>query len=195
MASPIKADCSHKYRAVHNSGKRNISAIKFIIIHDEEASTAESAASWFENPESQGSAHLCIDKDICYRTLENDEVPWAAASSFGANTSGFHIELAGFANWSTALWKQHVMTLRRGAYKTAWHCSLFNLPVVWLDARGLLNGRKGISSHRAVSNASKMQDPTHAFAYSHSDPGPFFPRRLFMKYVHEYYNEIKGIQT
>jgi hypothetical protein len=160
--------------------------VRWIVVHDEEASTAESAARFFTTPQAEGSAHLCVDDAICFRTLDNEDIPWAAASAFMANTRGFHIEQAGFAKWSAVIWTSHRQTLRRAAYKTAFHCLLFDVRPVFVFAADLpLHG--GVTTHNEVSKASRRQDPANAKRYTHSDPGPFWPRRTFMRYVREYY--------
>src|SRR5580765_5876462 len=127
----IKAPCDRTYHAVHSSGERSLNLVTMIVLHSEEAGTAKSAAMWFTNPDSQGSAHLCVDDNICYRTLGNDEIPWAAP---GANTNGFHIEMPGFARWNQNAWILHRNTLKRAAYKTALHCRLFGIPTKFLSA-------------------------------------------------------------
>ncbi len=172
---PIESVCSRKYTAVRTSGTRKISAITLIVLHDEEADTAESAARFFTLPEAKGSAHLCVDDMICYRTLNNADVPWAA---HGANTQGFHIEQAGFAKWSAVIWKKHRLTLQRAAYKTAVHCRLFGIPVQFVLADGLKRGVPGITTHAEC---------TKAFGGTHTDPGPLWPRKLFMRYVRAFY--------
>lgn len=174
----IKSVCSRKYKAVHSSGQRKPSEILWVVMHSEEATTAESAAKWFTNPDSQGSAHLCLDDTICYRTLNNTDVPWAAP---GANQKGFHIEQAGFARWNSIAWLRHRKTLQRAAYKTALHCQLFGIPVTFVTAAGLKRNTPGITTHAEC---------TKAFGGSHTDPGVFWPRRTFMRYVRQYYIEL-----
>jgi len=179
VVQPIKSPCSREfYKAAHSSGTRELSAIDLIVLHDEEASTARAAAAYFQSPESTGSAHLCVDDRICYRCLANEDIPWAAP---GANENGFHIEQAGFARWSTVVWKKHQLTLQRAAYKTAFHCKLFGIPVRFVDWRKLRAGASGITTHRQVSRA---------FGGSHQDPGLFWPRALFMWYCRRYYREL-----
>ena len=177
----ITAVCSRKYHAVHTDGQRKLSDIRWIVLHDEEADTAQSAAAWFANPDSQGSAHLCVDDVMCFRTLDNDEIPWAAP---GANRQGFHIEQAGFAKWSLVMWTRYRQTLRRAAYKTALHCKLFGIPPTFVFAAGLAAGDKGITTHAEC---------TKAFGGDHTDPGLFWPRRLFMRYVRAYYAGMVGV--
>ena len=180
----IETACDRTYHASRTSGVRDTTIIRWIVLHDEEADTALSAAQWFANPRlpsqggPSGSAHLCVDDTICYRTLRNEEIPWAAP---GANMYGFHIEQAGFAKWSAVVWKKHRLTLQRAAYKTALHCVVFDLPPVFLWADALKAGNKGITTHAEC---------TKAFGGTHSDPGPAWPRRLFMRYVNDYYGDM-----
>lgn len=178
MADPINADCHKTYRAVHTSGTRPLSEIKWIVMHDEEADTAQSAASWFANPKSGGSAHIAVDDGICYRTLDDADVAWGAP---GANVNGFHIEQAGYARWSLVLWQSHRRTLQRAAYKAAFHCHKFGIPPVFVKAAGLKAGAKGITTHAEV---------TKAFGGDHTDPGPLWPRYLFMGLVRTYYKQL-----
>jgi N-acetylmuramoyl-L-alanine amidase CwlA len=116
--SDVKSDCLGGYHASRTSGTRLPLAIRLIVLHDTEGGTAESVARYFASDKAKGSAHLVVDDRDCYRTLRNDEIPWGAP---GANRQGFHIEQVGFARWSAPIWINHVQTLRRAAYKTAFH--------------------------------------------------------------------------
>jgi N-acetyl-anhydromuramyl-L-alanine amidase AmpD len=178
MSAPIKAVCSKQYTAVHYSGTRTLTDIRWVVLHCTEGATAQGAAAWFANPASQGSAHLVVDDLICYRTLSNLQVPWGAQ---GANKNGFHIEMAGFARWTTEQWLAHDKTLRRAAFKTALHAKLFGIPLRWVGPKGLMVRKKGITTHA---------DCTKAFGGSHTDPGPNFPKSVFMGYVRLYDAEL-----
>lgn len=172
---PISANCSTQYKAKRESGTRPLSAIKHIVIHSTEGSTAQGAASWFANPASQGSAHLCLDDNVCYRTLNDNQIPWGAK---GMNYSGFHIEQAGFAKWTKSVWSTtHRKTLMRAAYKTALHCKRYGIPTRFVSADGLKLGVSGITTHNEASKA---------FGGSHWDPGYGWPRVLFISMVKGY---------
>jgi hypothetical protein len=175
---PITALCRRTYTAAHNSGTRDVKSVRWIVMHSTEGATAESAASWFTNPKSQGSAHLCVDDTVCFRTATNETVVWGAP---GANEHGFHIEQAGFARWSAVIWRSHRRTLQRAAYKAALHCRYFGIEPVFVTAPGLNVGRKGITTHAEC---------TKAFGGDHTDPGPLWPRRYFMRLVRGYYAEL-----
>jgi hypothetical protein len=178
-AQPIDAVCKKDYYpAYHSSGTRPLKDVIWIVLHDEEALTAKSAAMYFKSPNSGGSAHLCVDDKECYRCLPNDAVAWGAPS---ANEQGFHIEQAGFARWSTVIWKSHLDTLKRAAYKTALHCKLFGISVRFCKADDLRARLPGITTHREVSKA---------FGGSHTDPGPGYPIPLFMWLCRHYRNQL-----
>lgn len=151
--------------------------MRWIVLHSTEGGTAESVARYFATRKARGSAHLVVDDNACYRCLPNDVIPWAAP---GANTAGFHIEQCGFAKWSAVVWRSHLRTLNRAAYKTAHHCVLFGIPPYWQDAAGLRAGRFGVTSHAEC---------TKAFGGDHTDPGRLWPRSFFMARVRAYYGD------
>lgn len=176
--SPVSANCISKYHAVHQSGRRPLSWIRYVVLHDEEAITAVSAASWFQNRASGGSAHLCIDAGACYRTLANNIVPWGAP---GVNTTGFHIEMAGYARWSRAEWLAHHGTIYRAAFKAFYHAHLFGIPYRLLTDKQLAGGKaKGFITHRQVTRVLG--------GGTHTDPGAYFPLDVFMKNVKRFAN-------
>ena len=174
VSRPINATCRTQYKAYRTSGYRPLSAIKWIVLHDTEGGTAESIARYFSSRNAGGSTHLVLDDHDCYRCLTNDQVPWGAK---GANYAGFHIEQCGFARWSLSTWKLHIKMLRRAAYKTALHCKKFNIPIRFVGAADLRVGNKGITTHAECSKA---------FGGSHWDPGPGWPKSLFMGMVRTY---------
>jgi hypothetical protein len=180
MSDPIGASCRRDFDAYRTSGYRPNSAVKWIVLHDTESGedSARAVARYFASSSARGSTHLVVDDATCYRTLGNDQVPWGAK---GANYAGFHIEQCGYARWSTVVWKRHMGTLRRAAYKTALHCRYFNIPVQWVDRAGLLAGKRGITTHAECSKA---------FGGSHTDPGKGWPRVIFMGLVRYYHARL-----
>lgn len=196
---PIKAECDRRYLpAYHHSGHRSIDDIRWVVLHDEEAPTARSAAAYFRLRTSGGSAHICVDDEECFRCLPNDMIPWGASSApqLQVNLHGFHVEQGGYAKWLPGRWLLHRKTIDRAAYKTAIHLKKFNLPVQFVDAydleRGARSGHpvKGVTTHAEITRASKKLDPRNAWKYDHTDPGLFYPRRRFMKRVAAYYAEL-----
>lgn len=164
--------CKTDYTAVHTSGTRTTTGLKWIIIHDTEGPTAKGAAEWFANPASQGSAHLVVDDDECYRTLADDVIPWGA---IGANDLGVHIEQAGFAAWTRAQWLEHVATVERCAQHAAEWCKAYGIPAVILTPEEMAAGQKGIATHATVTAAFKKD--------THTDPGPNYPLDVLLENV------------
>lgn len=180
MSDAITAPANGSIRAAHDSGPRIRENIKLVVLHSTEGGTAHSNAEWFANPRSEGSANMVVDDDTSYRTLPDLTVPWACP---GANVSGWSIEHAGFAHWTRKEWLKHPKMLKRSAYKTALRCRQYEIPVRWVGPIGIRFGRKGITSHRAVSYAYPILARAAGF---HTDPGLGFPRDVYLGYVRLY---------
>ena len=176
---PLFATCKRTFDAVNDSGPRPLSRITHIVIHSTEGATAAGGATWFANPESQGSAHLVVDDIECFRTLEDDVIPFGAK---GVNTTGFHIEHAGFAKWSRRKWMRHKQTLRRGAFKAAFHAVKFDVPMELLTEAELRAGKAGFTTH---AMASKVFNPG-----GHTDPGDGFPLAFYMRLVRRFSEQV-----
>jgi hypothetical protein len=175
---PLAAECSREYAAVRQSGRRSLSQIGLIVIHCTQSNSARSSAQWFENTRAQGSAHLVVDDVECYRTLDNEVIPWGAK---GANTRGFHIEIAGFAEWNHGEWMKHEQALRRAAYKAAMHAKKFGIPIRWLTPEQLKAGQKGFVTHAMC---------TTAFGGTHSDPGRQCPTDQLLEWAKAFADEL-----
>jgi hypothetical protein len=178
-ADPTAADCRTRYRAAHDSGRRGLAQVKWVVLHSTEGGTAEAVARYFSTPAASGSAHLVVDDNACYRCLPNDVIPWAAP---GANAAGFHIEQAAFAQWAASAWLRHRPMLERGAYKAAYHCLLFGVPPYFVKADGLRRGMRGVTTHAEC---------TRAFGGTHTDPGDGWPRSFFMDRLRAYFDELR----
>jgi hypothetical protein len=179
---PIEQNCSTQFRAKRLSGTRPLDQIWWVVQHSTEGDTARGAASWFSNNDSQGSAHRCMDNNECYRTLEDNEIPWGAP---GANYHGIHHEQAGYARWTTLIWsKKHRQLLERDAYKSAVECRKYRLPVRFCKAADLKLKRKCITTH---------MECTKAFGGTHTDPGTGWPRFYFMLRVKYHYKRLTNV--
>jgi hypothetical protein len=175
----IEHNCRTDFRARRSSGTRPLSEINLFVVHCTQGFTARAAASWFANPDSQGSAHSVSDDNVCFATLNDNEIPWGAP---GANYHGYHAEQAGFVSWTQALWStKHRNTLKRTAYRAAVRCKRYDIPRYFRTAADLKAGKKGITTHAEC---------TKAYGGDHTDPGPNWPRRLFMFYVRYYYARL-----
>lgn len=177
MPAALGAPCSTRYRAAHDSGRRT-QPVLWVVLHCTQSATAASAARWLADPRATGSAHLVVGGTNCYRLLPNDLVAWGAP---GANESGFHVEQAGFADWSEAEWLARRPMLKRVAWKVARHCHVFGVPPVFVTADGLRRKHPGITTHAECSRA---------FGGDHTDPGRGWPRRYVMGLVRDYYADL-----
>lgn len=167
-------------RAKHNSGPRKAKSIRLVVIHSAEGSTALGVANFFATS-AQASTQLAVDDHGCFRMLGDLTIPWGAP---GANLDGLHVEICGFAHWDEAEWLRHAAMLERTAYKVAKWCWRYAIPVRWLSDKQLANGTAhGLTTHAQVSRVFKKSD--------HTDPGPNFPRRHFLRLVDTYLAEIE----
>jgi hypothetical protein len=173
--TPYNTPCSRQYTAKRSSGKRPLNVITLGVFHSTQGWTAAGAAAWFHNPTSQGSAHRCNDDNVCFRTLDDNQIPWGAP---GANYIGLHYEQAGFAQWSEKTWLEKFRTLRRTALKAAQDSRRYGIKIRWLSAEAMKSGVKnGFTDHDECSKA---------FGGSHWDPGPGWPRKRVMGMMRAY---------
>ncbi len=152
--------------------------IDLVVIHtmemDEKGDTAESCARWFQNPTAQVSAHYCVDNNSIVQCVRDQDVGWHAP---GANHDGIGIEHAGRAAQTGRDWSDAYSTamLERSAGLVAGLCRAYSIPVTWLSAPELLAGKRGITTHAAVSDAFKRG--------THWDPGKGFPVERYLGLV------------
>lgn len=149
--------------------------VDLVVIHDmeypEREAAAESVARYFATTSRQVSSHYCIDANSIVQCVKLKDVAWCAP---GANHDGIHLEHAGYARQSAAEWRDPYSQamLELSAELTAHLCDWYGLPIRFLDAAELKRGRRGITTHAAVSEAFKGS--------SHWDPGPHFPMEWYL---------------
>jgi N-acetyl-anhydromuramyl-L-alanine amidase AmpD len=152
--------------------------IDLIVVHtmemDEKGETAENCAQWFRNPGAKVSAHYCVDANSIVQCVRDQDVAWAAP---GANSNGLQIEHAGRAKQTGRDWSDAYSTamLERSAVLVGDLCKKYKIPVSWLYAADLKAGKRGITTHDAVSKAFKRG--------SHWDPGQGFPVERYLALV------------
>lgn len=182
---PLYAPAHGDIRAAHDSGPRTRDSLKWVVLHStESAASAEAIARYFASKTSLGSANMVVDDNEAYRTLPDLVVPWAAP---GANTPGWHLEHCGFAHWTRDEWLRHSSMLRRSAYKTALRCKTYGIPARFVGFVGVRLGRKGITTHRAVSFAFPLLSRPAGF---HTDPGLGFPRDYYLDLLKVYLKKL-----
>ena len=168
-------------RAANDSGPRSRSQIKWVVLHSTEGGTAESVAAYFSRPSTKASTHIVVDDKECWRMVPDLVIPWGAP---GVNTGGLHIEQCGYARWSRAEWLAHSATLDRSAATAARWAHMYGIPLRWVGRWGLKLGRKGVTTH---SEASRAFTPG-----GHTDPGPGFPKDVWMARAKAYLKQIEG---
>lgn len=188
LVSYWKKPCTQGPRAANDSGPRKAKEIRLCVIHSAEASddvgedrSAEGVASFFSRKSTKASTHLVADKDSCVRMLPDLVIPWGAT---GANHDGLHIEICGRAGWNRQQWTNRPTMLKRAAAKVAMWCWQYKIPVRWLTVTQVERGvAKGLTTHVDVNRAF--------MGGSHWDPGPNFPKDLFLQWVKDYYAQIE----
>ena len=145
-------------------------AVDLVVLHSTEnpirRGVARNVAQWFAGASApQASSHYVVGPDAVYRCVEERSVAWAAP---GANRQGIQIEQVGQA--AKTQWDRDgdgvedgLQVLRRSAELVRGICERWNIPVQPLNAADLLAGKRGITTHAAVSAAWKKS--------THVDPG------------------------
>lgn len=171
--------CDPQFRAAHDSGPRRASDIRHVVLHSTEGGTARSVAQFFAST-AQASTQLVVDDAGCYRCVPDLVKPWGAP---GVNTSGLHTEHCGYAKWTRAEWLIHLSMLRISAQHTARWCWQYGIPRRYVGGLALRLGRKGITTHADASKA-------FGTVGGHTDPGPGFPRDLYLDMVKDEYARL-----
>lgn len=162
-ASPVPAEDCDRSHTAHLTDGRAREPITLIVLHSTEGDTARSAAQWFEDPASEGSAHVVVGEDGCYRTLP-DEADAAGAGT--PNPRALHIEFAGYAKWSREQWLQRTQTLALGIQQIARWSRKYGIPLEQLSLEAIKAKKPGVTTHAAVNQV---------YGGSHWDPGSGFP--------------------
>lgn len=155
--------------------------IAHIVVHAMQAPESEgraaNCANNFAVTERPASAHYCIDDNEIWGSVLLKDVCYGAN---GVNHDGIHLEHAGYSDQTSTDWLDEYgrKMLTRSAALTAELCREFRLPVVFVNAEGLLRGDKGITTHAEAEIA---------FPYGgHWDPGPEFPMDYYLSQVEDF---------
>jgi N-acetylmuramoyl-L-alanine amidase/Putative peptidoglycan binding domain len=180
--APAGGDGLHRFVQARNFKPANRERIDLVVVHSMEAAekpaTAENVAAWFASADAPvASAHYCIDADSIVQCVREKDVAYHAP---GTNHNGVGLEHAGYARQSAEDWADDYSEtmLRRSAELAATLCRKHDLPIVYVDAAGLIAGERGVTTHRAASAAFKKSD--------HTDPGPHFPMDHYLELIREF---------
>ena len=140
-------------------------AIKLVVIHSTEGSTAEGGAATLSS-QSDVSAHLCVGQGVTYRIVPEH---LGSCTVREANPWTLNIEQAGFAAWSRKAWLRRFDTVKRAAFWTAHWQLKYNILKRYRSTKALNAGKThGWTTHAALAR-SKWSSSTH------TDPGPNYP--------------------
>lgn len=178
---PPFPDCSREFTADRHGGARDMSSVRLVVLHSAESPSARSTAEYFASTSTPASTQLVVGQDGCYRTLDDDVVPYGAGSP--ANEKGLHVEQAGYAAWTREEWLARGQTLREAGGAVGGWCRQYGIPCRFLYAADLVrlseNGwpanMGGVTTHAEVSKAWHNS--------THMDPGGGYPVDVVMGYA------------
>lgn len=175
----------------HKNWSRNVPArdrVDWIVLHcmespDESFQRAERSARWMAGlvpgvPAPRASYHYGVDPDSIVQGVPEDRVAWHAP---GANARGIGIEHCGKAKQTRREWLDAtgIATLDLSAQLVGGSLTQrWAIPLVYVDAEGLLAGRKGVTTHHQATLAFKKG--------SHIDPGQNFPIDVYLERARRY---------
>lgn len=158
-------------------------SIDLIVIHTMEAgeysNTAENVAAWFAGPNAPiASCHYCIDCDSIVQCVKDEDIAYHCK---GSNDNSIGFEHAGYAKQTDKEWHDDYSKkmLELSSELCAKLCIKHNIPVKFIDAVGLINKERGITTHAEVTKA-------HNISGGHSDPGKNFPMNEYIIMVESY---------
>jgi N-acetyl-anhydromuramyl-L-alanine amidase AmpD len=125
-------------------------------------------------PAPKASAHYGVDRDEILQYVLERDIAWHAP---GVNHNGIGVELAGYASQGARDWADDYSAalLARSAELVSALCATYKIPVTFVEASGLLDGDRGITTHAEVSRAFKLSN--------HTDPGTNFPMTTYLQSV------------
>lgn len=150
-------------------------SVGLVVIHAAEVAPRAGMARWLMNycaeNDRKASWHYAVDSDEITQSVHEKDVAWHAP---GANSRGVGVELATMGLQRAEVWSDgyHQKMLGLAAFLTAGICARWKIEPFYVDANGLLEGRRGITTHAEVTFAYKES--------THMDPGPGFPMEFFV---------------
>lgn len=153
--------------------------IDLVVIHAAEIVPTPGGAEWLMRycaaNDRKASWHYAVDSDSVTQSVREADIAYHAGRK--ANTRGIGIELATKGTPAAALWADtyHQKMLTMAEWLVAGICRRHRIEPFFVDAAGLMEGRRGVTTHAHVSLAFHETD--------HTDPGPDFPVEAFLAKV------------
>jgi N-acetyl-anhydromuramyl-L-alanine amidase AmpD len=145
--------------------------IDAIVVHTTEGSTASGAISWFQNPNSQVSAHFVISpQGAITQMVAIEKKAWHATYY---NDRSIGIECVRFAN-SPSTWTPALMDALTSL--CAWLCDAYDIPVIH-------PGGNAYDYPNNTFNAPGLVGHNQVQPWNKSDPGPYFNWAAFVSEV------------
>lgn len=170
----------------YRSSAGNNKPIDRVVIHSTVSSsrpgTARGIARYFRSSSAGGSAHYVIDADETLQTAYDSVIAWHAppnAHSLGVELCDDPSDPRGLRRWDDP---DHAAVLERAALLVAELCLAYGVPARYLGPVRLKLGRRGVTTHAAVSTAFRQS--------THWDPGTW-PRRRFMRRVRAHIKRLE----
>lgn len=168
------------HRIVCNRSDRTGVPVSLIVLHSTESHDrpgsrdVEAVIGWFDNPQSQASSHLVIDKDgITARCVDDRQKAWTCAAF---NSASLNIEQIGWSSSSRRKWIMRDKQLKQVAKFIAFWSKKYGIPV----ERGAVSGRSvvkaGVVMHSELGEAGG----------NHGDPGKGYPIDKVIRYAKFY---------
>ncbi len=129
----------------------------------------------------KASAHYCVDPAEVIQCVGDHTVAYHC----GYNQDSLGIELCEYPSWDKTRWddQPHRQMEILAARLVAELCLAYDIRPRFVGRLGLLAGRRGVTTHRAMSKAFKRS--------THWDPGAW-RRRRFMRRVRRQIKRIKA---
>ncbi len=149
--------------------------IDLVVLHCAVVQPSAGAAEWLmkycAHNDRVASWHKAIDSDSITQSVKDEHIAFHAP---GANRNSLGYELATHGEPKSDQWADiyHKKMLTLAAWLVAGDCVKYKLEPYFVNAAGLLEGRRGITTHAEVTAAFKKS--------THTDPGPHFPMKDFL---------------
>jgi N-acetylmuramoyl-L-alanine amidase CwlA len=143
----------------------------YVVVHDTEGGTTRSIEAYFATGKAGGEgdgAHVIVDNKEIVQIAPLSALLYHAP---GGNTNGIGFEHCGFASLSRLQWLKKRKMLTLSARRVAWLC--------YVNGWGVPKRGKNVFAHGDF--------PPPNF---HTDPGPNFPWRLYMRLCRRAYAKL-----
>lgn len=163
---------------------KGIRSVRGIVLHTTQSHERPNGwwgpIAWFQNRQSEVSAHLVVEQFKLIQCVELNDVAWHAGS---VNGWTYGVELCGRADQTADQWNDDYSlgVLMTGARAVAWLAAHADIPLERLSDEGIRKKglpRGGVFGHVDANRALGVKK-------GHQDPGPNFPFETFLQMCRE----------